>query len=161
MQSIIDTSLEVVRRSHVTANYNPSISVTGSRILSGSLFTHLVDALFQILENAVIYGDRVNPIDSMTGSVEGDVTEIVISNRVPPEKADRQALEGLTLELKERLREKAGPAVQRESGTGFYKLAKLLHVDLSHASPEIRIEVENRGLDVVLFNVCLRLRSVE
>jgi hypothetical protein len=143
LRSLVDTSLEVVRRSHVTVQYAPSVEVVGRPICSGELFTCLVYAMFQILENAVIHGDRLNPVDTLHASSVGQRVTIILSNKFNADVSALQA-QAIAALLQSRLAEETGrDGVQREGGSGYLKLAKICRVDLKAAEPSIAVNMRH------------------
>ncbi|MBN8625957.1 MAG: hypothetical protein J0M17_10745 [Planctomycetes bacterium] len=137
LRHLIDTSIEVWRRAHTQELFSPLVSADVSCTCLGRTFTYLIDALYIVLGNAFTYAPRDDKVVRLEASVSDHRATIVVSNNLP-HPADRGSLDALIVTLKERLGQtQRSIGVQREGGSGYYKLGKLRAVDLKDLDLEI------------------------
>jgi hypothetical protein len=141
LEHLGNTALEVVKRAHPQGSVIPTLQVSTDRKLKGHTFTALVDIMSLLIGNAVKHGGlRPAQVTICFAEIDGRI-QIRIANPLGGD-VDWNVIQQMLQELKRRVEEGSkNRAVRRESGTGYYKLGKLLRYDLV-ASTQVALKVE-------------------
>ena len=152
LHHVVATSVEMLRRTSPETTARPVTTHDARFRLPGGTFTYVVDMVYIPLENAAKYSPDGAPGVCIHISEKAGRAAITISNPLPSD-ANLALLEDLAHELHVRVNESgASHAVRREGGSGYYKLGKLIHVNLPALQIEVVIAVdrEHRTFNVTL-----------
>ena len=141
----VNTCVEMLSRVSPELETHTDITESCKWKLPGGFFVHLVDLLFLPMENAIKYSKPGSTVSISIGENE-DLACITISNEAK-ETDDVRHLKLLSTDLETRISSTdTHQAVLREGGSGYYKLGRLVHVNLKPLCIETKIDVSESPL---------------
>lgn len=142
LRHVVDTSIEMLRRTSAAPTLHPSVNVSAFWTLPGETFTYFVDLFHIILENAVKHSSAGNPGISVEIGGGAGKAVVEISNRIP-EAVSTASLEELLPELETRANSSQPTSATRlEGGSGFYKVGKIARSDLRARNLTTRVRID-------------------
>ena len=167
MGTVVHAVVELIRQTvpSLETTFKPRIVLDDVGRLRGSSFRHLFNVVFGLVDNAVRHGLNVAEECEIRALSRDNRIEIAVSNAISSESA--KALGGnFCTELANRaMRPASLNAVRTEGNSGFYKLGKMLRIDLNRTAYSVEIDcdtsrnrfcvlvsMDSGGLDAVLDN---------
>lgn len=140
---LADTCVALIRRRLPSARAKRITSLVAGELplLRGHLFEHLFALVHILLDNAIRHGLPDVEVSLVIGE-DDDAVTFRVSNGVTPEQATDLAKRLADLEQRTRFE---GPTseIHREGGTGFFKLGKIIRVDLKTEDYTVRLAIED------------------
>jgi len=152
VQHAVKTCIEMLRRTSPDKTARPIVDQSSKWQLPGETFTFFVDMIYIPLENAVKYSAEGPEDVSIRIFKKEQRAAISIENTLPRE-TDLDQLQELSKELGKRVNTSiAGQKIRSEGNSGYYKLGKLIQINLKslEIAIEIFVDTENYRFNVTL-----------
>lgn len=141
---VAETCIAAVRRSLSRGRRLTSNVQAGLPPLRGRYFDHMLELMHILVVNAVRHGRRDADVRLEVGRDEAGLTVQVV-NGLDPGRADE--LRARRHEYEQRAKqERPATAIRQEGGTGFYKLGKILRIDLGATDYDVALAVGDEEL---------------
>ncbi|QDT44622.1 hypothetical protein Pan241w_47350 [Gimesia alba] len=139
---VVKTSIEMLRRTSPDKTQQLVVEKLKEWRLPGETFTYFVDMIYIPLENAVKYSLDGAENVSIKIFEKDERAAISIENSLP-QNIDLEELRDLSNQLSERVKSSvSGQEVRSEGDSGYYKLGKLIQINLNMLDIEIELIVK-------------------
>lgn len=144
LDQLVETTLEMVRKCYPSTPFNPITSVESRIFIDGKRFESFVDIMFILLENMAKHSNT-----QLAAEVhiyhEDPILTIELSNAIPDTTNIAEAKKRV-----DELRRPEGDGAlmkftRKEGGSGFYKLHKMLRLDLGCKEYDVKFAVEEKS----------------
>lgn len=157
MALAVQVALSLIENIYPGHRLRTTIASTLDGFIKKNTFSAFADVLYTLLDNIVIHSHQKAPDVSLKIELSGPWLVLEIENSVDPVLAGTEyGIESKNEQLKSHLQVFPMEAVAREGGTGFYKISKIIKVDLKS-----QCALEARYVDRDRFKLTLKIHAEE